>query len=198
MPLTPNLPAVILDTILGRLAPLFLIGAGGDLIAAHRAAAQMLAAYHPETEDELSLAAEIISFSYQMLEALTQAADPDLPLTRKLRVRGGAVSLSRQSHKARHKLDQIQKARHAEVSAQPKDAAPAPKTEPVVTEARQSEAVVRKAVPVTAKIGRQSWTQGYQQRLAATRIVENLKRNQMNTALPVAVGACSQGDSLTR
>jgi hypothetical protein len=84
MSLASLLPSVILDTVLGRLALLFLTGAVGDLTAARRAAGQMLAAYHPGTEDELRLAAEIISFSFHALEALSQAADPDLSLNQQL------------------------------------------------------------------------------------------------------------------
>lgn len=72
-------PAAVLETILIRIAALFLIGAGGDMEAARHAALAMLGAYHPETEDELSLAAQIISFSFQALEALSQAAAPDCP-----------------------------------------------------------------------------------------------------------------------
>jgi hypothetical protein len=45
----------ILDTILGRLALLFLSGADGDLPTARHAASRMLAAYHAETPDELRL-----------------------------------------------------------------------------------------------------------------------------------------------
>jgi hypothetical protein len=109
----------ILDTILGRLALLFLSGAAGDMTAAREAAARMLAVYHPETEDELRLAAEIVSFSFHALEALGQAATPDMPLTKVLRLRGSAVSLSRETHKAERRLDQLQKARRAGTEAQP-------------------------------------------------------------------------------
>ena len=198
MSLATIFPAVILDTILARLAQLFLTGAGGNLIAANRAAGQMLTAYHPETEVELNLAAEIISFSFEVLDALSQAVDPDLSLNQKLRLRGGAVSLSRQSHKAQHTLSQLQKARHAEIAVQPIEvgiavAEPAPA---VVTEAPRPVEAIRKPTPVGAKIGRQSWTQGYQQRQAAKRIVENLRKNQVNAALPVTVGAGGQGAAL--
>jgi hypothetical protein len=88
------LPAAILDTILGRLSLLFLSGAGGDTAAARLAARQMLAIYQPETEDEFRLAAQIVSFSFHALEALSQAASPDMPLTRILRLRSSAVSLT--------------------------------------------------------------------------------------------------------
>ena len=111
-----------LDTVLGSLAPLFLTGANGDLPTARHAAAQILAAYDAETPDELSLAAQIISFGFEALTALSQAANPDLPLTRVLRLRGSAVSLSREGHKARRKLDQLQRGRRIGVPAQPADA----------------------------------------------------------------------------
>ena len=132
-----SFPAAILETILARLTALFLIGANGDSAAAHHAASHMLAAYHPETEDELRLAANIICFSFQALEALAQAAAPDISLTRILRLRGGAVSLSRESTKAERRLAQLQKARQQAVQApsaeiqiepaQPEPARPEPK-----------------------------------------------------------------------
>jgi hypothetical protein len=103
--LAKTLPDAILETVVIRLSALFLAGAAGDMTAARQAAAQMLSAYHPETEDELRLAANIISFSFQALEALGQAATPDMPLT--LRLRGSAVSLSRESHKAQRRLDKL-------------------------------------------------------------------------------------------
>jgi hypothetical protein len=56
MPFPTTLPAAILETVLTRLAALFLTGAGGNLTAARDAAAHMLAAYHPRTTDELRLA----------------------------------------------------------------------------------------------------------------------------------------------
>jgi hypothetical protein len=112
----------ILDTILGRLALLFLSGAGGDLPTARHAASRMLAAYHAETPDELRLAAEIISFGLHALEALGQAAAEDLALSKVLRLRGSAVSLSRESHKAQRKLDQLQRDRDADVT-EPAEAA---------------------------------------------------------------------------
>ena len=127
MSLIDTLPAAILDTVLGRLAVLFLTGAAGDLLTARDAARQMLAAYHPATPDELHLAAEIISFSAHALEALGQAASPDLSLNQKLRLRGSAVSLSRESHKSQRKLDQLQKARRTGATAQP-DPNPGPAT----------------------------------------------------------------------
>jgi hypothetical protein len=62
MPLNDLFSAAILETVLIRLAALFLAGAGGDSTAARQAALQTLGAYHPETEDELRLAANVIGF----------------------------------------------------------------------------------------------------------------------------------------
>ncbi|HET6308582.1 MAG TPA: hypothetical protein VFG12_15435, partial [Rhodopila sp.] len=107
-----TIPPAVLDTALAQIAPLFL-PAAGDTAASRDAAAQMLAAYAPETPDELSLASEIVSFSFQALEALRDATEPGLSLNKILRLRGSAVSLSREAHKAQRKLDQTQRARRA-------------------------------------------------------------------------------------
>jgi len=144
MPLPTTIPAAIIETILTRLAALFVTGAAGDMTAARDAASQMLAAYHPETLAELTLAASIISFTFQALEALSQAADPDKSLTRIIRLRGSAVTLSRESTKAATQLAQLQKSRHqpspAQPEIQPEPAQPAPEAE---------TAVVAVAVPRT-------------------------------------------------
>jgi hypothetical protein len=194
MSLVTQLPAAILDTILGRLALLFLTGAAGDLIAAHHAARQMLTAYHPETEDELRLAAEIISFSLHALEALSQAAGSDLSLNQKLRLRGSAVSLSRESHKSQRKLDQLQKARGTGAPAQPA-AAPQP-VAPGIDNALALIEAAREAMASAGKNGGQTWTQGYQQRLTAKRITENLKKNQANAAPHIAAVVTAQSAAL--
>ena len=189
MPLATHLPAVILATILARLARLFLTGANGDQTTARHAASQMLAAYHPETEDELRLAAEIIGFAFHVLDALSQAADPGMSLNQKLRLRGSAVSLSRESHKSQRKLDQLQKARRAGIPTQPMQA-PAPQPEPVrpnIDTPLQLTETTRKAPSSTGKNGRQTWTQGYQQRQAAKRIADNLKKANAAPHIPTAV-----------
>ena len=177
--LAKTLPAAVLETILTHLAALFLTGAGGDMIAAREAAAQMLSAYHPETEDELHLAANVISFSFQALEALAQAATPDIPLTRTLRLRGSAVSLSRESHKAQRRLDKLQTARRAGIPAK------------IQAEPAQPEAKIEKAldlikdtrtVTVAAKAQGLTWTQAYEQRQRAARIAAGLKRAEARVA----------------
>jgi hypothetical protein len=79
-----SLPALItpaiLDKILGNLALLFLTSTGSDLPAARHSASRLLAAYDVETEEELRLAADIVSFGFHALDALGQAMAPNLPL----------------------------------------------------------------------------------------------------------------------
>jgi hypothetical protein len=213
MSLATMLSGAVLDTILARLAVLFLTGSGGDLAAAHHGAAKMLAGYHPETEDELRLAAEIVSFGFHALEALSQAASHDLPLTKILRLRGSAVSLSRQSHRSQHRLDQLQRDRRTSRAAQPAAALPqeppapqassspqasAPPQLPSLPQAPQAPGPSRPrddtAIPLietiqtseaTGSSSFKTWTKSYQQRRTARRIAENLKRNQAaHLALP--------------
>jgi hypothetical protein len=136
MPATPSSPgyspAPIYETILTGLIPLFLIAAGNNQAAARHAAAHMLSAYRPETNDELRLAANIVAFSFQALEALGQAAAPDLPVTRVLRLRSSAVALSRESAKAERRLALLQKARQQpQPEPQPEAVEPAAKPQPI-------------------------------------------------------------------
>jgi hypothetical protein len=174
----------ILNTVLARIALLFLAGADGDLPAARHAAARMLAGYKVETEDELRLAAEVISFGFHALEALSQAAEPNLPLTRTLRLRGCAVSLSRESHKSQRKLDQLQRDRRAGRATQA--ASPPEPARPQIDKAVTLVEATRQAMGDTANSGGKTWAQAYQQRQTARRIAGNLKKNQAAVA-PVAV-----------
>jgi hypothetical protein len=167
-------PAAILDTILTHLAALFLAGAQGSETAARDAALQMLAAYSPETVAELRLAANIVSFSFHALEALSQSATPDMPLTRVLRLRGSAVSLSRESHKAERRLEQLQKARYDDVPADPE---PAPQPNPAADKALDLIADTRKVAAV-AQQTQQTWTQAYRQRQRDQRLAKQQARRQ--------------------
>jgi hypothetical protein len=170
-------PAVVLETILTRLSALFLIGAAGDSEAARKAALQMLGAYRPETEDELSLAAQIIGFSFQALEALGQAAAPDLPVTRILRLRSGAVSLSRESTKAQLRLSQLQNSRRQPSPAQP--SAKIEETRELIQDASH--------ITVAAKPSGQTWTQKYEQRQRDARIAASLKRAEKKVVHPTNI-----------
>jgi hypothetical protein len=176
--LSTTLPAAILETILARLAALFLTGANGDTAAARQAALQMLAAYHPKTEDELRLAANIVCFSFQALEALSQAAAPDLPLTRVLRLRSGAVSLSRESARAERRLSQLQNPRQQPIQPQqPEPAQPAPKIEKAVALIQETGKIA-----AVAKANNITWTQAYEERQREARIAASIKRAEARVA----------------
>lgn len=172
-------PSLILEIILARLAPLFLAVPGVDANAARQAANEMLAAHQPKTEHELRLAAEIIGFGLHALQALAQAAGPDMTMIQQGHLRASAATLSRQSHGAQRKLDQLQKARRA-----------MPRHEPQVPEAetappRQTVAIEQSGPPQprVPKPEGQSWSKAFRQRQTAKRIAENLKKKQATSAV---------------
>jgi len=158
------------------------------MTAAREAASQMLAAYHPSTEDELHLAANIVSFSFQALEALGQAATPGIPLTRILRLRGSAVSLSRESHKAQRRLDKLQAARRAGIPAatQPEPTQPEPKIDNALALIENTRTIAG-----AAKIKGLTWTQAYEQRQRDIRVAASLKRAEARIAAQANVAAAS-------
>jgi hypothetical protein len=183
--LAATLPAAILETILIRLSPLFLTGALGDLAAARQAVVRMLSGYHPETGDELCLAANIISFGFQALEALAQAAEPGLPMTRVLRLRGSAVSLNREAEKARRSLARCQKSRHQADSAEPAEPCPEPDrpnpaqanpVQPILANTPHPPANTKSTISAFAKANGLTWTQAYQQRERDKRLAARAKQ----------------------
>ena len=202
--------ASVLETVLTRLAPLLLPGAAGDLAAARQAAAQMLAAHDAQTDDEIRLAGKLVGLSFQCLEALSQAAAEDLSLTAKLRLRGSAVSLSRESHKAQRQLDKLQRARREGRTEQPADAPPQTVSQPQPTEPQPAAVPAAQPAPIAAtsvaatsvaaapphsrpdairpagKTGNPTWTQSLDKRLAAQRITDQLKQNQAAHAARLA------------
>jgi hypothetical protein len=182
MSLATIVPAAVLETILSHLAMLFLTAAAGDNAAARDAASHMLGAYHPETEDELRLAAKIVGCSFQAIQALGQAATPDMPLTRVFRLRSGAVSLSRTSEKAERRLEQLQKARRQGVPAQPAETQP----EPVQAEPAIEKAVVliedTRKIAALAKSSGTTWSQSYEKHRQDLRIAASLKRAEARIA----------------
>ena len=184
--LPKTLPTALMETVLNRLAALFLTGAAGDPNAARLAAAEMLAAYNPRTGVELRLAANIVAFGFQSLEALAQAAAPDMPLTRILRLRGGAVTLSRESAKAERRLAELQQARQdaaATTEPQPTERPPEPEPTP---EPRTEKAIAliqdTAAIAATAEANNQTWTQAQQERQREARIAASLQRAEARVA----------------
>jgi hypothetical protein len=178
MSLAKTLPAAVLETIVAHLAGLFFTGAAGDMTAAREAAAQMLSAYHPQTEDELRLAANTIGFSFQ---ALGQAATPDMPLTRH-----SASAAARSASAANPTKPSVQTARRAGIPSkiQPEPAQPEPKIEKALDLIQDT-----RTVTVAARAQGLTWTQAYEQRQRAARIAAGLKRAEARVAAQANIAA---------
>jgi hypothetical protein len=113
----PNIAPAFIEEMVAYLLHLFIRGAGGDEAAARHAVLSTLAAHDVANEEEMRLAAEIVSFSFTALEALAKAMDPDLPLNAKLRLRGNANAAHRSGHQCQRTLDKLRKERR--LSAEP-------------------------------------------------------------------------------
>ena len=182
MSLLASIPTAIVETILLHLASLFLAGANGDADEARRAALHMLTGFNPRNEQELCLAADIISFDLHALEALRQSDEADMLITRVMRLRSGAVSLNREAHRARQEFRTLQRATP--------EAAPATTEEPqAITPGRiRAEAAVelveeaRKMVETAGKSAQQgryggmTYSQALAKRATAQRMVDKQKR----------------------
>jgi hypothetical protein len=183
-----DLPAALLNTVVNQIALLLYRGAGGDLKAAQDAAVLILTAHGPTTEAEFRLAARIISFSLQSTEALSQAANPEMPMNRVLRLRSGAVSLAREAQKAERQLAKLQEDRLMGIEPAP-EAAPAPES-PKIEKTTALIADNRK-VSAYAKAHGLTWTQALQQRERDRRLAERQRKQQEREqkAGPVSVPA---------
>jgi hypothetical protein len=125
MPSFPTIAPAFLEEMVAHLLHLFIRGAGGDEAAARHAVLSTLAAYHAEDEQELRLAAEIISFGFAALEALAKAMNPDLPLNAVLRLRGNANAAHRSGHQCQRTLDKLRKERRTAAVHSPAPETPA-------------------------------------------------------------------------
>src|ERR1700722_13377330 len=166
-----GLPEAFLQTILHQIALLLLQGAGGDMDAARHAAAGTLSAYDPRTEAELRLAARIISFSLQAGEALAQAADPEMKLTHVLRLRTGAVSLSREAEKAERRLEKLREARQ-----QNEDLDPLPEPESPRIENTTALIEDNRKVAAYAETHGLTWSEAMKQRRREQRLAAPQRR----------------------
>jgi hypothetical protein len=170
-----------LEVMIVRLAHLFLSGANNDKQIARQAAHGALLAYHPRSEAELMLAAEIISFSFHALDALNRAADPALSINQLCRLRSNAVSLSREAHKAQRKLDQLKRA--APVAAGPVAPEAALPSETVQQEAPPDQADRMLATTRASRPPGQTWTQAYHQRQRDKRLAERARKSALQAAI---------------
>ena len=104
---------VFLEMIVTRLLPWFLTVAGNNTEAARTTALGLLADYNPETEDELTLAAEVAVFSLNGIDAAARSMAPDLTFSAMLRLHRSAIAHSRAAHKGRLALAKLRKERLA-------------------------------------------------------------------------------------
>ncbi len=181
MSLSPVITPAILDKFITLLVPLFLAGVDGDMATARHAACRMLASYNAETEAELSLAAEIVCFSFGVLEALGNAMNPDLTPNAVLRLRGSANSLHRSAHQCQRTLDRLRKERTRGNAA---EVVPIPAPEPPLpVESLNLSAYVQPPVqnPMPAL--------SRQQRRAAQRRTDKMQRQQAEKARREAMRA---------
>ena len=190
------LPSAALDAVLAHLALYYLAATRNDLNAARHAASTALADYNAATIEQLHLAAAIISFGFQALDALAEAAAPDLSLNRKIRLRGSAVSLSRESHKSQRKLGQLQRARRIPAQPLPAEIQPAATApNPEIDTARVEASPQVK--PLVAKQGGQTWSQALQKRMTAKRMAEKMKKKQAEHARQTAHLAAAAASTQT-
>jgi hypothetical protein len=179
-----DLPAALLNTIVHQVALLLFRGAGGDIERAQEAALQTISALAPKTDAELRLAARVVGFSLQATEALSQAANPEMPLTRVLRLRSGAVSPVREAQKAERQLEKRQADRMMGIEpATALEAAPEP--EPPKIEKTTALIQDNRKVSAYAKAHGLTWTQAYNQRQRDMRLAER-QRKQLERAAKVA------------
>jgi hypothetical protein len=145
----PSIAPAFLEEMVACLLHLFLRGAGGNEAAARHAVLSTLAAHDVANEDEMRLAAEIISFSFAALEALARSMDPGLPLKEVLCLRGNANAAHRSGHQCQRTLDKLRQERRRGAVATPvqPDAEthnPAPAT-PLILSRQQRRDLERKA-----------------------------------------------------
>jgi hypothetical protein len=174
-----DLPEAFLQTILHQIALLLLEGAGGDMEAARHAAAATLSTYDPRTEAEIRLAARIISFSLQAGEALAQAADPEMPLTRVLRLRTGAVSLSREAEKAERRLERLREERLLDVTEE-QEAFPEPEVPKESASVEKTAALIddNRKVAAYAEAHGLSWSAALKQRRRDQRVAGRHRKQE--------------------
>jgi len=177
MPLI-DLPDALLHTILHQIAILLLRGANNDIEAARQAAAVVVGAHMPQTEQELRLAARIVAFSLQAGEALAQAANPELPLTRVIRLRTGAVSLTREAEKAERRLEKLREAR---LRGLPEEPEPLPQAESPRVEKTTALIEDTRKVAAYAQAHGLSWSEAHRQRNREKRLAERRAKEAART-----------------
>jgi hypothetical protein len=152
VPTPPEAPNVrdgfawLVQQALFTLTPFFMDGAAGDPANARAAAETLLGSYRIEAPQDLQLATECIVCAYSAMDNLRQAkTDPEMPETRRLRLRSGAASLNRASHRARRALEVLHK--HRAPAPEPWEAP----SEPSALAARAATELMREIIAQTSQ-----------------------------------------------
>lgn len=106
-----DLPQALLTAMIRPLATLLRPAAGDDTAVAWDAAIRTVLLQDPYDIAELRLIVRVETFSLQAAEAAAQAGQADIPPQRAIRLRSGAVALSREAEKAERRLEKLRAAR---------------------------------------------------------------------------------------
>ena len=190
MPLPTHLSPAILTACLNQLTPLLQQTANCDKTAARDAISALLADYQPQTNQELTLAADILQFNFLAADNLKRSFDPELPLTNILRLRSGAVSLSREAFKARRQLDKLQAARTAAVPEPAKQLDHAPPTQAELNAIQVARDIMKGKKPHKASpYGGNNYAEQLRKRAMAETIRDNSARNAQKAAEKAALAS---------
>jgi len=218
MTLSSHLSPTILSAGISHIAPLFMADTQGDEQAARAAVIDLLTDYKPQTNEELTLAADNIHYRLLAADNLKRSLDPELSLPQILRLRGSAVSLSREAYKAQRKLDKLQAARTTdrpetivpdagipeagipETAAPPEPAPPAadgssqpPPTPAELAALRVARDILNGSKPIkTSKYGGPNYAQQLSKRIMVQTMKETAARKAeaaRQTAEPAAIKA---------
>jgi hypothetical protein len=124
-----NFSQHVINLVLTLLIPVILPLTGNDIEAAETLALDMLAEYEPRTIKELRAAAKVIGLSLASLQALSEAAEPNLPPARLIALRRWACTLSRSELQAHRNLEDLKRAslpQEPQQAAAPHPAGPPP------------------------------------------------------------------------
>ncbi len=154
----PEQPSdILLQLIVGVLAPLFLAGCAGDLGSARLAAMETLAAYQARTQSELVKIAQIIAFGLAAMDNLRLSMTPDLSLSMIARLRAGAQALNRAAQQNARALEKARRdnpppapARAAAAALAPAEPEPVPLLDDAITETDIQTSIERARAAVKA------------------------------------------------
>lgn len=110
---------ILLNVIVTLLAPMFLVGSGGDIPFARMAALQTVSAYRARNEEDLISIVQIIAFGLAALGSLSRSMEDNLSVSMMLRLRGNANACNRSAEHNRRALRDSRAETQAAANANP-------------------------------------------------------------------------------